>query len=157
MEYGFATINENGELIFDEELKKRIANLDETCLSLDGNNGNRGGRPTVTYYDVRFPQLGKATSKSALTTTMISGSTAAGEPLPPYFQFQTTAQTAEAEAIRIETIRYMLDVRGTFGHKSEQSFPVSFGLNNKGGIDDDEFFEYLQKSIMKLYPDTALL
>ncbi len=26
VEYGFATINKNGELIFDEELKKRIAN-----------------------------------------------------------------------------------------------------------------------------------
>ncbi len=155
VEYGFATINENGELIFDEELKKRIANLDKTCLSLDGNNGNRGGPPTVTYYDVRFPQLGKATSKSVLMTTMISGSPAAGEPLPPHFQFQTTAQTAEAEAIRIETIGYMLDVRGTFGHKSEQSFPVSLGLNNKGGMDDDEFFEYLQKLIMKLYPNAA--
>jgi len=38
VEYGFATIN------------KDILNMDETCLSLDGSNGNRGGRPTVTYY-----------------------------------------------------------------------------------------------------------
>ena len=98
----------------------------------------------MTYFDVRFPQLGKATSKSALTTTMISGSTAAGEPLLPHFQFQTSAQTAEAEAIRIETIRYMLNVRGTFGHESKQSFPISLGLNHKGGMDDQEFFEYLK-------------
>ena len=49
----------------------------------------------------------------------------------------------------------MLDVRGTFGHESDQSFPVLLGLNNKGGMDDDEFFEYLQKLIMKLYPDAA--
>ena len=52
-------------------------------------------------------------------------------------------------------IRYMLDVRGTFGFDSEQSFPVSIGLNNKGGMDDEEFFEYLKKSIMKLWPDAA--
>ncbi len=64
----------------------------------------------MTYFDVRFPQLGKVTSKSALTTTMISGSTAAGEPLPPHFQFQTSAQTDKAEAIWIEAMRYMLDV-----------------------------------------------
>jgi hypothetical protein len=137
--YGFATIIQTGELIIEETMKKRILNLDETCLSLDEGNGNRGGRPTVTYFDVRFPQLGKATLKSALTTTMISGSTAVGEPLPPHFQFQTSAQTAEAEAIRIETIRYMLDVQGMFGHKSEQSFPISLGLNHKGGMDDEEF------------------
>ncbi len=101
---GFAAINQNGELIFDQKMKARTANLDETCLSLDGNNGNRGGRPTTMYYDVRFLQLGKAISKSALTTTMITGSTAAGEPLPPHFQFQMAVQTANAEAICIEMI-----------------------------------------------------
>ena len=75
--------------------------------------------------------------------------------LPPHFQFQTLAQSAEAEAIRIETIRYMLDVKGKFGHESEQSFPVSLGLNHKGGMDDEEFFKYVKNSIMKLYPDAA--
>ena len=155
VEYGFATINSNGEVIFDDRMKARIANLDETNLSLDGSNSNRGGRPTATYYDVRFPQLGKSTSKSALSTTMITGSTAAGEALPPHFQFQTSSQSAENESIRIEMIRYMLDVRGTFGHDEEQCFPISIGLNNKGGMDNEEFFEYLKKSIMKLWPDAA--
>ena len=42
-----------------------------------------------------------------------------------------------------------------FGHEEVQSFPISIGLNSKGGMDDDEFFEYLQKSIMKLYPDAS--
>ena len=91
VDYGFATVNTNGELAFDIEMMKRILNLDETCMSLDGGNGNRGGRPN------RFPQLGKATSKSALTTTMIGGSNAAGEPIPPHFHFQTSAQTPDAE------------------------------------------------------------
>jgi hypothetical protein len=49
----------------------------------------------------------------------------------------------------------MLDVRGTFGHESKQSFPVSLGLNNKWGMDNEDFFEYLQKKIMKKYPDAA--
>ena len=52
-------------------------------------------------------------------------------------------------------IWYMLDVRGTFGFDTEQSFPVSIGLNNKGGMDDEDFFEYLKKFIMKLWPDAA--
>jgi hypothetical protein len=133
----------------------RILNLDETCLSLDGSNSNGDGRPTATYYDLCFPQLGKATSKSALSTTMISGSTAAGEPLPPHFQFQTAAQLVEGKAIRIRCICYMLDLRGTFGHPTEQSFPVLLGLNAKGGMDDEEFSEYLKNSIMKLYPNDA--
>ena len=72
VEYGFATINVSGEIEFTEEMKGRIANLDKTCLLLDESNSTRGGRPKVTYYDVRFPQLGKSTLKSAMSTTMIT-------------------------------------------------------------------------------------
>jgi len=86
-------------------------------MSLDGGNGNQGGHPTVTYYDVGFPQLGYATSKLALTTTMIGGSNAAGEAIPPHCQFQTSAHTPDAEALCIECIRYMLNVQAAFGHK----------------------------------------
>jgi hypothetical protein len=57
VEYGFATINTDGSLHFPDEMKARIINIDETFLSLDGSNSNRGGRPTVTYYDVDIGPL----------------------------------------------------------------------------------------------------
>ncbi len=155
VKFEFATYDTDGELIINKELMHQILNMDETCISLNGSNGNRGGRPTVTYYNIGFPQLRRATSKSALMTTMISVSNTAGEPIPPHFQFQMAAQTNEAKAICVETIWYMLDVQATFGYMEVQSFPVLIGLNSKGGMDDEEFFEYLQKSIMKLYPDAA--
>ena len=68
VEYGFTTINSNSELHFDEKLKKRILNMDKTCLSLDGNNCNHDGLPTVTYCNVCLPQLGIVMSKLALMT-----------------------------------------------------------------------------------------
>ena len=40
VEYGFATINTDGLLHFPDEMKARIINMDETCLSLDGSNSN---------------------------------------------------------------------------------------------------------------------
>ena len=50
----------------------------------------------------------------------------------------------------------MLNVQAAFVHEEVQFFPILLGLNNKqGGVDDDNFFEYLQKSIMKLCPDGA--
>ena len=55
--------------ILEEQLKK-ILNFDETCMSMGGSTQNRGGRPEVILYDPRFPQVGKATSKSSLTSTM---------------------------------------------------------------------------------------
>jgi hypothetical protein len=40
-----------------EQLTK-IVNFDEICRSLDGSMQNHGGRPEVTLYNPRFPQVG---------------------------------------------------------------------------------------------------
>ena len=48
-----------------DEQMARIMNFDETCCSLDGCAGTRGGRPEVTFYNPHLPQLGIGTSKSA--------------------------------------------------------------------------------------------
>ncbi len=57
VEYGFGTYDANGKLVVEDEMKKRILNMDETCMSLDSGNGNRGGRPEVTYHDIFFMHL----------------------------------------------------------------------------------------------------
>ena len=108
----------------------------------------------MTYYNVCFPQLEKVLSKLALTTTIISGSTATGELLPPHFQFQTLVQTAKNGAIWIETVHYMLNVQGTFGHEAKQSFSILLGIKNKEGWMTKICFSK-KKLIMKLFPNTA--
>jgi len=60
--------------------------------------------------------------------------------IPPHFQFQTPASSAEGEAICIEMICYFTPVKGIFGWETEQEYPISFGLNSKGGMDDDDIF-----------------
>ena len=56
VKFGFTNHNANGELVFEDGALCRILNMDEscTCISLDGRDGNWGGRPAVTYYDERF-------------------------------------------------------------------------------------------------------
>jgi hypothetical protein len=44
---------------------------DEMPFSLDGSTVTRGGCPAVMYQDHHLSQLGKMTSKSSQTTTMI--------------------------------------------------------------------------------------
>ncbi len=78
-----------------KEQLRNILNFDETCLSLDGSTRNRGGQPEAVVYNSRFAQVGKATTKSLLTTTMIAGSNAAGDPIPPHLQYQTKAKSTE--------------------------------------------------------------
>ena len=82
--FGIIVTCEGDVTICDDQLRC-IMNLDEICPTLDGSKGNRGGRPEVTFYDPRFPQLVKGTIKLTLMTTMIDGSNAAGEVLPPHF------------------------------------------------------------------------
>jgi hypothetical protein len=56
--------------IFEEQLGN-IVNLDETAISLDGSTQNKGGRPEAILLDPRFPMVGRMTSKSSLSTTLI--------------------------------------------------------------------------------------
>ena len=47
----------------------------------------------------------------------------------------------------------MPHVSGKFGAPEEQTFPITVGMNAKGGMDDVEFDEYLSNSLIPLYPD----
>jgi hypothetical protein len=82
VELGFATRDADGKI---EQLYS-ILNFDESCLSVDGSEGRRGGRPNVTLHDPRLPYTGKRTNKDSLMATLIMGSNAAGKALPPHFR-----------------------------------------------------------------------
>ena len=97
VELGFAKRDEDGTVRIPDELLIFILNFDETCLSLDGSNRNKGGRKTMTLHDPRLPFNGKQTNKDSLTATLVCGSNATGEALPPHFQFQTKATTDERQ------------------------------------------------------------
>ena len=155
LELGFLEPDDSGKLHIPIGQLRNILNFDETCLSLDGSSINRGGRPAAYYHDPRLPQVGISTSKTSQTTTMITGSNAWGEALPPHFQFMTSAQTDEGERIRNECVRYMRRTIGNFGLGEQKSLPVSLGINEKGGMDEEEFATYSRNAIMPLYPNAA--
>ncbi len=57
LDFGFASIQEDGTLVVPEDHKACILNLDETALTMDGSTQTGGGRPTVTFYDGSFQVL----------------------------------------------------------------------------------------------------
>ena len=70
VDMGFAYVDPTtGIVVIPIEQLKHIINIDETCLSLDGSDNVRGGRPEVYLYDPRIHQVEKASSKSSLTST----------------------------------------------------------------------------------------
>ncbi len=97
VELGFTIRDANGKIAISAEQLYFILNFDETCLSMDGSEGRRGGRPNVTLHDPCLPYTGKRTNKDSLTATFVMGSNAAGEALPPHFQYQMKATTEDIE------------------------------------------------------------
>jgi len=55
MDLGFATRGADGTVTIPDEQLYYIINFNETCLSLDGSEGRRGGRPQMTLHDPRLP------------------------------------------------------------------------------------------------------
>ena len=112
VELGFVHHDAEGNVIIPPNQLSRILNFDETCLSHDGSQGSRGGRPEVYLFDPRLPQPGNGTSKTSSMTTMITGSTAAGEALPPHFQFQTSAKSDDMQRFQRIMAQYYPKVVG---------------------------------------------
>ncbi len=106
----------------------------------------------MVLYNPRFPQVGKGTSKSALTTTMITGCNAAGDPIPPHLQFQSKAKTKEKMKLQYNVAEHMPCVIGQFGCEEVCSWLVTFGANEKGGMDSEEFEKFVLNSIVLLFP-----
>ena len=87
VELGFAEKDEEGNIVIPPEQLKNIVNFDETCLSLDGSQGNRGeangnllrsavppdrtrNEQVKPYNDVRHRQHGQGRGRTtALSTT----------------------------------------------------------------------------------------
>ena len=74
----------------------------------------------------RLPCVGKPTSKSSQTVTMITGSNAFGVALPPHFQFMTHAETDQGKQVKVNTAVFCLEILGQWGGEEEVCAPVTF-------------------------------
>jgi hypothetical protein len=90
------------------------------------------------FFNLKLRQLGRGVLKSSLTTTMITGSSALGEALPPHFQFQTLAKSEDTHKAQME-MGISFPPIWWFGMPEMRLRKIVIGLNEKGGMDDDEF------------------
>jgi len=146
--------SEEGSVVFFNGQKKRILNLDETDGSLDNTKGKCGGRPPLVFCGVGMTGGSTAASKSGYGPTIICGSHAEGEAMPPHFQLKTLATSSKRERFSVEFIARCKDVWGTFGHKKRALLPCTFGLNDKAGMNSVELDKHFKGSMLPLCPDT---
>jgi len=144
-----------GEVVFFDNQKERIVNLDETDGTLDEANRNRGGRPPMVFTSPDLSSGGTAANKSGYSSTIICGSNAAGEALPPHFQLKSLAQQDCTQRISVDWFLHAATVVGKFGFDEPKELPTTFGLNEKGGMNTIELDKHIKKAILPLYPDVA--
>ena len=125
LDLGSLECNDYGKLHICKAQLRNILNFDKTCLSLGSSSINQGGCPTAYYHDPHLPQVGISTCKTSQTITMITGSNAWGEALPPPFQFMSSAQTDEGKQIHNECVWYMQRMIGNFRQGEQRLLPVS--------------------------------
>jgi hypothetical protein len=153
IEFGFITIGSNGRLVISEAMLRRIANVDETEVLLDGSRTNAGGRPAFSFHGPHFPLTQRPAAKSSLSCTGIFGSNAAGECVPIHWQLPTAATTKDHEKLRFDFLHHVSSTRDRFGCKEEKVWPCTIGLNEKGSMNDEEFDKNIDNSIVPLYPE----
>jgi hypothetical protein len=55
----------------------------------------------------------------------------------------------------IDSFDHIPDVRGRWGFLQEENKNVTFGMNEKGGMDEKEFEEYVMTAIVPLFPNAC--
>jgi hypothetical protein len=90
-----------------------------------------------------------------VTSTLITGRTAAGKVFPPHIQFQSKAKTADTVRIDIDVAEHMQQVLRKLGCNKVKTWPITFGTNEKGGMDNKEFAKYIRGFIVPLFPDAV--
>jgi hypothetical protein len=142
-----------GEVVFYPGQLQRIVNFDETDGSIDDTTGRRGGRPCSTLNSPEVCGGATAVNKSGYCCTIIFGSNAAGEPLPPHFQLKSTAKTAETQRMSSAWFANTHMILVQFGFNGKQERPCTFGMNEKAGMNAVELNKYIANSILPLFPD----
>ncbi len=130
-----------------------IGNVNKMEISINGSQTRADGRLAVSFHDPQLPLTSRAVAKSSLACTTIYGSNAAGECIPPHWQLSMCATAKEREKLRFEFLSHILYTHGRFDYEEERSWPAMIGINEKGGMADNEFEEYIKNSIWPIYPD----
>jgi hypothetical protein len=136
LELGFAVRTKGW--VFEYTHPERIINIDETFLTLDeATQPGWAGRPVSVFYDPTGARTGRASNKSSITCTGLFGSTATGVALPPHFQVKSTGND---ESKRIST-SIAATVPSRFRWIDGSLHEPTFGCNEKGGMDAEEFMK----------------
>jgi hypothetical protein len=140
------------EALFREDTERRIINMDETHHDLS-ITGDRGGPREVSYHNPAFQRGAARGVKSARHVTGAYATNVAGEAVPPFYIFDSSAKLWENVRVKVEWLEGLPLVTGRFGCPTIIKSGSFCTVRPRGSMDDSLLNEYIEKVIVPLYPN----
>jgi hypothetical protein len=140
------------EVLFRKDTERRIINMDETHHDLS-ITGDRGGPRAVSYHNPAFQRGAARGVKSARHVTGAYATNAAGEALPPFYIFDSSAKLWENFRVKVEWLEGLPLVTGRFGCPTIIESGSFYAVRPRGSMDDSLLNDYIEKVIVPLYPN----
>ena len=141
------------QLTFKADVTRRIINMDETHHDLS-ITGDKGGSRAVSYHNPKLQRGATRSVKSARHVTGVYATTAAGEALPPFYIFDSSAKVEENFRVKMEWLVGLPSVSGRYGCPTYQDKCDSFfAVRSRGSMDDSLLNQYIESVIVPLFPN----
>jgi hypothetical protein len=148
--------NDEGELVseltFNSDCKRRIINMDETHHDLL-ITGEKGGPRAVTYFN---PVFQRGATRGVKTSRHVTGAYAtnlAGEVLPPFYIFDSSAKCDANFRVKVEWLVGLPKTQGRFGCPHNVGGLDSFYAVRARSMDECLLNDYIESVIVPLYPN----
>jgi hypothetical protein len=144
------------KISFPPAKRRRIINLDEIEIPLDGSKRGRGHASNNVLINPALPRPGQKSTKTAGHITGVFMSNAAGEPGPVAIIDNSGATDAANRKIKAELLLGLPRLKVQFGHAAPTYIaePV-LASTGKGSMDTNLWPQYLEEAVYPLYPDLA--
>ena len=147
---------ENGALVsevrFKKDTERRFINMDETHHDLS-ITGNKGGSRAVSYHNPMFQRGATRGVKSARHVTGAYATNAAGEALPPFYIFDSSAKSDDNFRVKVDWLVGLPTVTGRYGCPTRVDSDSFYAVRPRGSMDDTLLNQYIESVIVPLYPN----
>jgi hypothetical protein len=147
---------ENGalatEVPFKQDMERQFINMDETHHDLS-ITGDKGGSRAVSYHNPVFQRGATRGVKSARHVTGTYATNAAGEALPPFSIYDSSAKSEGNFRFKVDWLVGLPTVSGPYGCPTRVESDSFYAVRPRGSMDNTLLNEYIESVIVHLYPN----
>jgi hypothetical protein len=150
--------DKEGELVSEVRFKmhseRRIINMDETHHDLSVT-GDKGGSRAVSYHNPLYQRGAVRGVKSARHVTGVYATNAAGEALPPFYIYDSSAKSDENFRVKVCWLEGLPSVSGRYGCPTLVESDSFYAVRPRGSMDYTLLNHYIETVIIPLYPNMS--